>query len=241
MVYMSTTTFPRFNIDKPARVARIACDRCGGSGIFHTYGICYRCGGSKYDPTLDWGFPIGWTDDQIREWHAKRDEAARRRRQAKEAREQAKADQMFAANVERFPILATDCDHHIVRDIIAKAYRYEITERQAELVARIVGQEIERDAARKIAAATSDWIGEVGAKITVTGTVVTATTIEGYYGSQRLIVIDCDGNMVKSFTTAAWSWDVERDDTVTVQGTVKARDTYEGVKQTTITRGKRID
>jgi hypothetical protein len=29
----------------------LACLRCGGSGIYHIYGVCFRCGGSGVDPT----------------------------------------------------------------------------------------------------------------------------------------------------------------------------------------------
>jgi hypothetical protein len=32
------------------RAKVLACLRCGGSGIYHTYGECFRCGGAGVDP-----------------------------------------------------------------------------------------------------------------------------------------------------------------------------------------------
>jgi|SRR5215469_12527895 len=29
---------------------RVPCRRCGGYGIYHTYGRCFRCNGSRVDP-----------------------------------------------------------------------------------------------------------------------------------------------------------------------------------------------
>lgn len=33
-----------------AKSDKLACGRCGGSGIYHTYGTCFRCGGNGIDP-----------------------------------------------------------------------------------------------------------------------------------------------------------------------------------------------
>lgn len=33
-----------------ARSGKLTCWRCGGSGIYHTYGKCFRCDGSGVDP-----------------------------------------------------------------------------------------------------------------------------------------------------------------------------------------------
>lgn len=30
---------------------KLACLRCGGSGVYHTYGRCFRCNGAGIDPS----------------------------------------------------------------------------------------------------------------------------------------------------------------------------------------------
>jgi hypothetical protein len=42
----------------------------------------------------------------------------------------------------------------------------------------------------------------------------------------------------KTYTTAKWAWEVERGTTITVTGTVKKQDEYEGTKQTVLARPK---
>lgn len=47
--------------------------------------------------------------------------------------------------------------------------------------------------------------------------------------------------MVKIVTAAAWAYDVDRGDQVTLAGTVKANNEWRGVRQTVLTRATRID
>lgn len=87
--------------------------------------------------------------------------------------------------------------------------------------------------------ALQTWIGEVGEKITAAGIVKVAATIDGYYGSTRLVIIEtADGNLVKTFGTGASLFGVETGDAVTIAGTVKSLDFYRGDKQTVLTRAK---
>ncbi len=91
---------------------------------------------------------------------------------------------------------------------------------------------------------TITYAGSVGDKLTLTGTITVVAAIDGYhYNSpqQRLLVIDCGAHVAKTITSAAWAYKVERGDTVTVQGTVKAHQDYQGVAQTVLTRPKRVD
>lgn len=90
---------------------------------------------------------------------------------------------------------------------------------------------------------TITYAGSVGDKLTLTGTVTVVAAVDGYhYNSpdQRLLVIDCGEHVAKTITSAAWAYKVERGDTVTVQGTVKAHQDYQGVAQTVLTRPKRV-
>lgn len=81
----------------------------------------------------------------------------------------------------------------------------------------------------------------VGDTVTVTGTVVVATTVDTQFGASRLIVVETPAReTVKLFTTASWAWGVEREESVTVSGTVKSFDTYGDMPQTQLVRPKKI-
>lgn len=91
---------------------------------------------------------------------------------------------------------------------------------------------------------TISYAGTVGDKLTLTGTVIVVAAIDGYHDyspPRRLLVIDCGEHVAKTITSAAWAYTVERGDTLTVQGTVKAHQDYQGVAQTVLTRPKRVD
>lgn len=89
-----------------------------------------------------------------------------------------------------------------------------------------------------------DHLGEIGQQITVSGTVRAATRVSGFTPrspDRALIVVDAGAAMVKIVTAAAWAYDVERGEQVTVAGTVKAHNEWRGVRQTVLTRAARID
>lgn len=102
----------------------------------------------------------------------------------------------------------------------------------------------QRDQAREHAAATVDHVGAVGDKVTLTGTVTTALRVDGYtYRSpdQVMLVVDCGTAVAKMTTTAAWAYQLKGGDPLTVTGTVKAHTEWHGIKQTVLTRPKRLD
>ena len=83
--------------------------------------------------------------------------------------------------------------------------------------------------------------GEVGDKVTISGTISVATSIETQYGTSRLILIETpEFQTIKLFTSAEWSWTAELNTVVTVAGAIKSFDTYNGRPQTTLTRGKLV-
>ena len=87
--------------------------------------------------------------------------------------------------------------------------------------------------------ASRAYVGSLGESITVEGTVKVAVSIETLYGNSMLIVVETDdGNLVKTFGSGMTLWELDRDDRVSVTGTVKDFDTYEGDKQTVLTRVK---
>lgn len=95
--------------------------------------------------------------------------------------------------------------------------------------------------AQAAAGPPADWLGAIGDKITVTGTVRTALRVDGYtrYSPDPLLVIlECPGAVVKLTTTAGWSDTVHRGDTLTLTGTVKAHTEWNGTRQTVLSRAK---
>jgi hypothetical protein len=82
----------------------------------------------------------------------------------------------------------------------------------------------------------------IGDKVSVRGTIVTAVSIDTDFGTSRLIVIETENReSVKLFTSAGWSFEVSRDEDITVEGTVKGFSEYEGQAQTVLNRPKKIN
>jgi len=85
-------------------------------------------------------------------------------------------------------------------------------------------------------AATSNWIGTVGARQMFTVTIRKVIVIDGVYGASYLhIMNDADGNVVIYKGTNVLGQDKQ---TVTVKATIKEHNEREGVKQTKISRPK---
>ena len=100
------------------------------------------------------------------------------------------------------------------------------------------------DPAEPQPARTISYAGQIGAKITLAGTITTAIWIDGYHHNsppQRLIILDCGDAVAKMITTAAWADDIQRGDHLTVTATVKDHRDYRGTQQTLLVRPRRID
>ena len=66
-------------------------------------------------------------------------------------------------------------------------------------------------------------------------------SVETEWGVSRFLVIETPGSQaIKIFSSAKWSFDVESADEVTVTGTVKGFDSYQGKAQTVLTRTKQV-
>lgn len=110
---------------------------------------------------------------------------------------------------------------------------------------RLTGEHARRKAeARQRAqeAARSEYAGTIGEKITLTGTITrllpVTNTFHGIEVATMLVIVQADTATAKMFTGAAWAWDVQQGDMVTITGTVKAHEDYHDVKQTVLTRPK---
>lgn len=113
-------------------------------------------------------------------------------------------------------------------------------EREAEFARREAQEEAARVAREAENARWSYLDGEIGDKVTVIGNIAVASTIETQFGTSRLIVIEtADRQAVKLFTSAEWSWSVERDEAISVTGTIKGFGEYDGRPQTQLNRPKK--
>ena len=107
---------------------------------------------------------------------------------------------------------------------------------------KAIGREVERQAREKAEAEVpSAWLGTVGEKLEVEGTVTRVTACSTMYGTTNLVVVLTEGGAVKMFTAAGWSDDVEVGSLVRLVGTVKEHGEYNGRRETTMTRVKALD
>ncbi len=118
---------------------------------------------------------------------------------------------------------------------------YQATVAKAAKVAayRRITEKAETAAAEKV---EPQWLGGVGDKIEFTGTVTTALSVDGYtpYSpSQNLIVVTTETGLVKFCSSAEWTYDLDRGDVVTAAATIKALDTWNGLKQTVVVRPRK--
>jgi hypothetical protein len=231
------------------RVEYVAkCRRCGGKGGCDAWPgfVCYECGGQCHVlySHAEWVFPTAWTDEQVAEFLAGKEAARAARAEAKRLKMVAEAQAARDAQSPEFAAVwarwqagefAGKREYGFVDSMLSRTLVLEpITTAQAEAVVKAVA-----DAETRLAAkAASRWVGEVGSKVTVAGTVVFTKTVESAYGTSVLVVVDADGDKVTTFTTAAWAWDAAKGDTVTLTGTVKSHETYEGEQRTVLTRTK---
>jgi hypothetical protein len=82
----------------------------------------------------------------------------------------------------------------------------------------------------------SNYVGEVGDRLEVKVECVFMTEIDSYYGPSELyIFVDSDGNKYKTFYSGS-KWGCDQGDIVTLKGTVKKHETYNGSKDTVLTR-----
>lgn len=101
--------------------------------------------------------------------------------------------------------------------------------------ARLTEADAKAKAAEKVGV-VNGWVGKEGEKVTVTGTITKAMKVTSDWGTSVLVLVQTDKGLVKMFTSAAWAWEVKEGEEITLAGKIKALDTYQGVKQTVLTR-----
>ena len=113
-----------------------------------------------------------------------------------------------------------------------------LTERQVEAAISALHQELER----KQEMEQSQPLGDVGERLRdIPVRILFTKEIHGNYGTSLLVgMADSQGNQLRTFSTAGWVWNVAPGDTLTITGTVKKHEVYEGVHQTILTRTTKV-
>jgi hypothetical protein len=126
-----------------------------------------------------------------------------------------------------------------------------LTAGQESAVRKIMADRVSKKAERMARDATSEHVGEIGKRITLTATVEYITGFDTQYGYTTVTKLrDASGSLYVFMGVAlsmervhemhghAFYEPAKRGDVVTVKGTIKAHDLYQGVKQTKLARPK---
>lgn len=155
-----------------------------------------------------------------------------------------RVDDVIATVMSEF----ADAGHGYEANLRAALLAEYVELRQLSLVAsivpayeRIISKRVERQIEHEVFEPV--YLGAVGDKVEVSGTITTAMTVDGYtYGStQRLIVITTDTALIKFCSSAAWTYEVDAGDRVVVAATIKRLDIWRDMQQTVVVRPKLVD
>jgi len=172
------------------------CSRCGGAGVWMTGEITFRVNGHEDRHCFKC---LGSGKEYFKtspEQREKNREAARVRREAKRIAEIEAREAKEREENGGYTI----CEINMMR-------REKI------------------EAERKAEAAKSQWLGEVGEKVSLTGVCLFIQTYDGFYGPKTLYIVKTDaGSICKFYTTSQTFDDVGKGSTVEMTGKVKAQD-----------------
>jgi hypothetical protein len=120
-----------------------------------------------------------------------------------------------------------------------KAHDKREAKREAEWAAKCAEHEAQAVVDEKPAVEYRHVNAAVGEQIQVAGKVTAAVTVDGFYGPTRLVVVETpEHEIVKTFTSAAWAYGVERDQDIVIAATVKEFGYYQGQPETVVNRPK---
>jgi hypothetical protein len=233
---------------------RAPCGNCeGGSSGTKSYhanvfaGVCFQCTGRGWRTQVD---DLDAAAKRTRTREVERMRFARKQAEAEAAAAAALAE-WTAANADLAARLAEIADADNAADYTERAVlenRYDggfvlnlahtasykpLTDKQTAAVAKAIAEADEAAAAK----ATLRHVGEPDETVTVTGTVADAFSFENRFrGWTWIVVVKADGlHPVKFFSSSKAAREAERGDKVTVTGTVKGHEVYEGEEQTMLT------
>jgi len=132
-------------LSKPEKITPAPCYRCGGAGGFNGWPgfTCFRCRGNGVDPThKEWGFPVGYTLDDMLAFYDKKDETNQKARDRRTAKKEEERVDQLAKNIAAFPglgpvvdeIVANGHDNDFIMDVYDKMKYFDVSEAQATAV-----------------------------------------------------------------------------------------------------------
>lgn len=144
----------------------------------------------------------------------------------------------FGNREEILAVVAKRVEARNKRDAKADAKRLaELPAHQARLEA-----ENARQAALVAAKEAFSWVdAPVGDKVTFSGVVQVAAKVDGGFGAQMLVVVEtAEAQQFKFVSTAAWVWDIEAGQELTVSAVLKSLTEYNGTKQNVVKSPKQV-
>ena len=238
-----------------------SCSRCSGRGGSEAWKFtgftCYRCAGNQVDPTNKIVKLHGEPTADFIAFVEKREESRIKRAETAEAKRVAKLEAVRAAWLAAW---SADAELQIVTEQIGSQHIWtraveiyedlqrkgkQPTEKQRALLIKCAEEAVERAAeqiAIDAAKADSDFVGTVGERVRdMVVTFEDEFSFDGYYGTTYVLIFrDADGNAIKWMTSSP-SINACEGDTVVMTATIKEHSSYNGEKQTLVTRCKFIE
>ncbi len=215
---------------------REPCSRCGGQGGSPHWrpegGVCFRCRGRKTEAVTRRVFTV------------ERLSVLNIAAQCKADKEEARRSAKLVVRREEFITWAKPQGALIGAILTGKGNffldlasklrsHWTLSEKQMDAAAWI----IERNAERAVQDSTSAYVGDIKDRIEFEAMVEFTKEFDGFYGTSTVIKLrDLDGNVFTWFATGCH--DVNRGDRVSIKGTVKKHEVYQGTKQTILSRCK---
>lgn len=226
---------PVYQAPKSAyRLVKASCSRCGGQGGADAWKrtgyTCYKCGGNG-------GHRLVRQTVYDRATWAKRDAKAKAAHQAsvakREAEEAARVNTFATAHADliaKFEQIERPSD--FLSDIISKGRKYgSISEAQAKFANLTADREIARQKENE----NADWVGAIGERIAIEGTIFFTNSFASQFGLVTITGIkDGAGNI---YIQKGISIGI-KGDFISIKATVKEHQLRDGIKQTIITRPK---
>lgn len=209
----------RAGLAKPSKTGAAKCSRCYGTGQYAHYGVCYRCGGARVDPTAkDWVFPAEWSDEQVEAWWKSRREASEKRAEKRaEKRRDAEAArrrrESVAADVDlpaRQSLLLLEGER--LQEMLAADGR-ELSERQRAFVLTLAQRALEKS----LRGAPTLELGRQALEATL----LKHDTKETRYGVREVMTLKAANGAVLWGGCPRSMFGVEAGETVTVNLTVE--------------------
>ncbi|MFD8387576.1 hypothetical protein ACFV2X_55485 [Streptomyces sp. NPDC059679] len=222
------------------------CGKCSGKGHINGYehvqgGICFDCAGYG---ALGAPMPlerriedVKYLATDIRKQHERAiiDAAKHRAIWAKFSTAEPELAKWMDNDGSTFP---DDMRRLITSGKTMTPRQDQAARRAAEEYARREERAAAEAATRAERIASARTLAE-GDEVAHDGTVTLARTVDGAFGSRKLLLIDAgDGLTLKVFSTSKAAWEAEEGDRVRVTGTAKKpqTDRYEGTPQTPVAR-----